>query len=420
MTSLSILILFFIFFTVEFVFFYVLNLLNIKNTKKNSNHIPDFISEHIELDKYSKSVRYSLRKEYFSLLTTGISTLVTAAIILSRVIVLLDNWLFLFNLHPYMHGILFLLILSALSSLLTLPAALYSQFVIEEQFGFNKMTGRTFLIDLIKNTLLSLILFIPLMAVLFFFVDKAGDLWWLYGFIFFASFQLIISVLYPLVIAPIFNKFSDLEEGPLKDRLVSLAERTSFKAKGIYIMDGSKRSSHSNAYFTGFGKSRRIVLYDTLVHSLSEEEIESVLAHEIGHFKKKHIIKSLMTSLIMALGLFYLLSVLSQYTPLFMAFGFNEMSFHALLVILSFCLGPFTFFLKPLFTVKSRRNEYEADRFASETMGSADPLKRALITLGKENLSNLTPHPLYSFFHYSHPVLSERLHALDIEMKKDK
>lgn len=413
MTSLNILVLFFIFFIARFIFSYILDTLNIQNLIRNRKQIPNFLSSQISEEKYSKSVRYSLRKEYFSLLTTSIATLITAAVILSRFVVLIENKLSLFELHPYVHGILFLLILSSLSSLLALPVTIYSQFIIEEEFGFNKMTGKIFIFDMIKNTILSLILFIPLMAVLFIFVDKAGNYWWIYGFLFFASFQLIVSLLYPQFIAPLFNKFSDLGEGPLKERLVALAERTSFKAKGIYIMDGSKRSSHSNAYFTGFGKSRRIVLYDTLLESLSDEEIEGVLAHEIGHFKKKHIVKGLVTSLIMALALFYILSLLAQYTPLFGAFGFRETSFHGLLVILSFCLGPFTFFLKPLFTIKSRKNEYEADSFAAETMGSAEPLKSALIVLGKENLSNLTPHPLYSFFHYSHPVLSERIKALD-------
>jgi len=413
MTPSTILTIFFVFFTIEFLLSFTLDKLNIRSSIINSNRVPDFISDYINSEKYSQSVQYSLRKERFSLLTSSVSTIITALVILSQFVVKIDNWLILFNFHPYIHGILFLLILSALSSLLSLPVSLYSQFVIEEEFGFNKMTGKTFALDMIKNAILSLILIIPLLAALFLFVDKTGDMWWLYAFIFFAAFQLIISLLYPLVIAPIFNKFSDLTEGSLKERLVKLAEKTSFKAKGIYIMDGSKRSSHSNAYFTGFGKSRRIVLYDTLLNTLSDEEIEGVLAHEIGHFKKKHILKSLTTSLIMALVLFYLLSILFQYTPLFLAFGFTEISFHGLLVILSFCIGPFTFFLKPIFTIKSRKNEYEADRFAAETIGSAAPLKNALINLGKENLSNLTPHHLYSFFHYSHPVLSERIKAMD-------
>jgi STE24 endopeptidase len=365
------------------------------------------------METYSQSGLYSLRKEKYSLLSSTLSMVITFVVIISGFTPMINSLLETFNLHPYLHGILYLLFLTALSSAVSLPISLYSQFVIEEEFGFNKMTGKTYASDLVKSTTISLILMIPLLAILFLFIDKAGNLWWLYSYVFFAAFQLIVSLVYPLIIAPLFNKFSELEDGSLKDRLVILAEKTSFKAKGIYVMDGSRRSAHSNAYFTGFGKARRIVLFDTLIESLTEEEIEGVLAHEIGHFKKKHIIKSLLSSLLMALIFFYLLSVLYNYTPLFNAFGFKEISFHALLVILSFCLGPFTFFFKPLFTAKSRKNEYEADKFAIEIIKSAEPLKNALINLGKENLSNLTPHRLYSFFHYSHPVLSERIEAMD-------
>lgn len=413
MSSFTILLIFFSFFLAEFILSSILDILNIKNSIVHKDNVPAFISAYIDSEKYRKSVDYTLRKERFSLLTSSIGTVLTAAIIISRIVVVLNDQLALLELHPYIHGILYILILSGLSAILSLPAALYSQFVIEEEFGFNKMTGKTFLMDLIKNSILSIVLLIPLLAALFLFIDKTGDLWWLFAFIFFAAFQLIVSLLYPLIIAPLFNKFSDLEEGSLKDRLIILAEKTSFKAKGIYMMDGSRRSGHSNAYFTGFGKSRRIVLFDTLVKTLSEEEIEAVLAHEIGHFKMKHILKNLFSSLIMAFIFFYILSILFNFTPLYSAFGFHNKSLEGILVIMSFCLGPFAFFLKPLFTVKSRKNEYEADRFAAEIIGTAAPLKSALINLGKENLSNLTPHRLYSFFHYSHPVLSERIKSLD-------
>jgi len=419
MTPLTVLILFFIFFGGEFIFSFTLTILNINNSLKNKNIIPSFISDFLKQDKYEKSVDYSLRKEKFSLSTSTVSMLITTVVILSKFPSLVNDWLSLFNLHPYTHGIVYLLILTTLSSIISLPVSLYSQFVIEEEFGFNKMTGMTFAKDLIKSSILSLILIVPILAALFLFIDKTGSFWWLYAFLFFTVFQLIITVLYPLIIAPLFNKFTDLEDGPLKERLFKLADITSFKAKGIYVMDGSRRSSHSNAYFTGFGRSRRIVLYDTLINSLSEEEIEGVLAHEIGHFKKKHIIKSMLSSLVMALIFFYLLSVLQNYEPLFLAFGFKEPALHSLIVILSFALGPFTFFLKPLFTIKSRKNEYEADRFAVELIKSPEPLINALITLGKENLSNLTPHPLYSFFHYSHPVLSERIEAMKKEGRRE-
>lgn len=413
MSPSNILILFFIFFVGEYIFSAVLTLLNIKSSQKNKNTVPEFISPFISSEKYRKTVQYSLAKEKFSLIVSGITAAVTAIVIISRIPALIFNYFSLLELHPYVLGIGYLLTLTALSSLLSLPFSIYSQFVIEKEFGFNKMTVRTFVIDLLKSSIISTVLFIPLLTALFFFMDKAGDIWWLYAFLFFASFQIIVSILYPLVIAPLFNKFKPLETGSLKERLNKLAEQTSFKAKGIYVMDGSRRSSHSNAYFTGFGKSRRIVLFDTLISSLSEEEIEGVLAHEIGHFKKKHIIKNMVSSLIISLIIFYLLSIMAGFIPLFEAFGFNSSSLPALLVILSFCIGPFSFFFKPLFSIFSRKNEYEADRYAKKTLGSHESLKNALINLGKENLSNLTPHKLYSFFYYSHPVLSERIKAME-------
>ena len=413
------LIIFFIFYFGEYLFSTSLTILNISSSLKNKDNVPAFIKDFIDKKKYSKSVNYSLRKEKFSLATSSVSMAITFAVIISQFPALVNQWIAIFSFHPYIHGIVYILILTALSSVLSLPFSLYSQFVIEEEFGFNKMSGKTFAKDLLKSSLLSVILFVPLLAVLFLFIDKSGSFWWLYAFLFFAGFQLVITLLYPLVIAPLFNKFTELEDGPLKMKLYGLAEKTSFKAKGIFIMDGSKRSSHSNAYFTGFGRSRRIVLFDTLISTLSEDEIEGVLAHEIGHFKKKHILKNLVSSLFMSFLFFFILSLLYDYMPLFKAFGFVKPSFHALLVILSFCMGPFTFFLKPIFTMKSRKNEYEADKYACEIVNSSEPLVNALITLGKENLSNLTPHPLYSFFHYSHPVLSERIKAMEEEGSKE-
>jgi len=340
-------------------------------------------------------------------------TILTAFIILeeipSRILIILETlgW------HPYWEGIFYLLLLTGLSSLISLPFSLYSQFVIEEEYGFNKMTFRLYFTDMIKNIFLSVFLFIPLFLGLFLFIDKSGSLWWLYGYLFFTAFQLLLSLIYPLVIAPIFNKFSELEDGPLRERLFALAEKTSFKASGIYVMDGSRRSAHSNAYFTGFGKARRIVLFDTLIKQLSHEELEAVLAHEIGHFKKKHILKRLIFSLAFAFFLFYGLSLILYYAPLYRAFGFMEASLPALLVILSFLIGPISFFLKPISSLFSRRDEYEADRFAAEVLMNHRPLANALVTLSKENLSNLTPHRMYSAFHYSHPVLSERIAALE-------
>ncbi|MBN2656632.1 MAG: M48 family metallopeptidase [Spirochaetales bacterium] len=400
-------------FSAEFLVSTVLIIMNLNSSLINRNSVPRFISGILSVKQYEKTVSYTQRQGKFSLLTGTVMAVVTASVILTGITPRILEIISSLNWHPYWEGIFYLLMLSALSSLISLPFALYSQFIIEEEFGFNKMTFRLFVTDLLKSTILSVILFIPLLLGLFFFIDKAGSLWWVYAYLFFTGFQLLISLIYPLVIAPVFNNFTPLEDGELKNRLRALAEKTSFKAGGIFLMDGSRRSAHSNAYFTGFGKGRRIVLFDTLINQLSIEELEAVLAHEIGHFKKKHILKRLVFSLISAFFLFYGLSLILDYEPLYKAFGFNGTSIAALLVILSFVTGPFSFFIKPLFSRLSRKDEYEADKYAAETLGNSQPLIQALINLGKENLSNLTPNGLYSAFHYSHPVLSERISALE-------
>jgi len=229
----------------------------------------------------------------------------------------------------------------------------------------------------------------------------------------FLLFQLVLSVIYPLLIAPIFNKFTALEDMDLKKSLNLLAEKLSFKTTGIFVMDGSRRSAHSNAYFTGVGKSKRIVLYDTLISILNPSQISGVLAHEIGHYKKHHLLKGLILSFVMITLGFYAVNLLMNYLPLFEAFGFTRVSYHGILVILGFASGPFTFFITPLFTMWSRKHEYEADAFAATNTEYGNDLKEGLIIMSKENLSNLTPHPLYSFYHYSHPTVAERIKAID-------
>jgi len=217
---------------------------------------------------------------------------------------------------------------------------------------------------------------------------------------------------YPVWIAPLFNKFTPLAEGALRDTIFAVAEKVGFKTSGIFVMDGSKRSSHGNAYFTGFGKNKRIVLFDTLIENLGDAGTVAVLAHEMGHQKKNHIKKLLCLSLLIMLVGFWILSLLINYLPFFEAFGFKQTSYHGALIIFSFAAAPVTYFLSPLISVLSRRFEYQADRFAVAATGNGTDLTEALLALSKKNLSNLTPHPWFSFFHYSHPTLHERLRAI--------
>jgi len=325
----------------------------------------------------------------------------------------LDSWIASVGVGIYLQGVIFVFVLSFIFTVLDLPFSLYSTFVIEEKFGFNKMTFSLWVKDFIKSTLIGLIIMTPLLMGLFWFMDSAGELWWFYAFVFIAFFQFILMYLYPVLIAPLFNKFSPLENSQLNEAIMKLAEKVNFLMSGIFVMDGSKRSAHGNAYFTGFGKNKRIVLFDTLIEKLKREEILAVLAHEIGHQKLKHIPKMLFFSLIMLLCSLWLMSLLMNVPQFFYAFGFNRVSYHAAVIIFAFASSPVLWFITPLSSLMSRRFEYQADKFSIEATCDGQSLKDGLLALSKENLSNLTPHPLYSFFHYSHPTLLERISTIN-------
>jgi len=410
--SMNILSVFLIFFFVELIFDFLLDILNLKTIAK-TNKIPDYLNQYLSEEDFSKTVKYTISKEKFSLFQTLCKAVILLTFIFSGMFGKIEIYLGQWGLHSYIEGIIFIYIVTFILSFLLFPLSVYFEFVIEKKYGFSNMTVRMFILDIIKSTIVGIIISFPLLLVLFWFVDKTGDLWWIFAFIFTTIFQIVLMVLYPLVIAPLFNKFEKLEEGTLSQTLFSLALKLKFSISGIFKMDGSKRSKHSNAYFTGFGKSRRIVLFDTLLNSLKDNEIEAVLAHEIGHYKKHHLIKRIISSLAVMLCGFFIISLLLHYDPLFTAFGFAGSTAYCIITLMMLYSSSFTFFLSPLFNWLSRKNEYEADRFAVLAVGNRESLKDSLLKLGKENLSNPVPHPLYSFFHYSHPVLSERIKAIE-------
>ena len=297
-------------------------------------------------------------------------------------------------------------------SLPGLPADWFEQFRLEQKFGFNTTTPKTWWLDRFKGLLLALGLGFPLLVLVLRFVELTGDRWWLWAWGAVLAFQLIMVVLAPVLILPLFNKFAPLPDGSLRERLLKLAERTDFGAQSIQVMDGSKRSRHSNAFFTGFGRFRKIVLFDTLVAQLTEPELEAVLAHEIGHYKKKHIPKLLAWFGLSSLAGLFAVSVLARQDWFYRAFGFEPGNIAPALLLFGLLAGIFTFWLSPLLHAWSRRYEYEADAFAAQVMKEARPLIGALRKLTEKNLSNLTPHPIYSAFYYSHPTLLERERAV--------
>ncbi|MAN38017.1 MAG: hypothetical protein CMI21_10455 [Opitutae bacterium] len=305
---------------------------------------------------------------------------------------------------------------------LQLPDLLFDwrrQFSLEEKFGFNKSTKGLWVSDKVKGLLLGFVFSFLLLALLVWLYRALSgafpETWWVWVFVVFFGIQLLLMVLWPKFIIPLFNKLSPLEDGELRERLMALADKTGFEAKKIEVIDGSKRSGHSNAYFTGFGKFRRVVLYDTLINQMNTEEIEAVLAHEVGHYKLGHIPKRLLISFVLGLGGFYLLSVLLESKGLYSGLGLPESqtgSFAPMIVGLSLALGFFTYWLSPLSNYFSRKHEFEADHFAREAVGGGAPLVSALRKLYVENLSHPLPHPMLAAFHYSHPTLLEREKAL--------
>ena len=386
--------------------------LNLQAAKKPLSNLPESIKKVYSEDTHEKSFLYTKDRTHLSIISTIFSSVLLFVVIYFSLLGNFDLYLRDFFESIYIRSCVFIIGVSLVFSILSLPFSLYSTFVIEERHGFNKTTFKLWLIDLLKSSILSLIILTPLLCFSVYFIENFSKNWWVYVFILVASFQIVLMLIFPTFIAPIFNKFEPLVDKELGDKINNLSKSLDFESKGIFQIDASKRSSHGNAYFAGFGKLRRIVLFDTLIDKLSHSEICAVLAHEIGHAKKKHIIKSIFLSLFFLLGFLYIASLLINSEEFFHAFGISTPSSYALLLLISIAFEPLLFFFSPLTSIFSRKNEYEADRFAVSSMKEASSLETALAKLSTESLSNLNPHPLYSFFHYSHPTLIERINAM--------
>ena len=390
--------------------------LNWRSVRAAGGKVPPELARSVTKEEAAKASAYSQARLRFGLLEAPLMTLPTLAVAALGLFGLLDAALGSlvsgFPLAPaFSRAALFFVALSLASALLSLPFSLWSTFGIEKRFGFNTTTVRTWILDGLKGALISALIGLPLLALLMVFMDATGGLWWLWAAAIFSLVDIALSIVFPLVIAPLFNKFTPLPSGTLADRIGELADRLGFKMRGIFVMDGSKRSRHSNAYFTGLGAVKRIVLFDTLISTMSEDEILAVLAHEIGHEKRRHVLKMTAVSIVLAFVGFWVLSILMGWGELYAAFGFSEPTKEAIMLIFALVSGPTTFFLTPLFAAWSRRHEYEADAYAAKAAGK-EAMASALLRLNKENASNLWPHPLYAFWNYSHPTLRQRLAAI--------
>jgi len=381
---------------------------HLTHIKKNSHQVPDEFAEKISLEDHQKAANYTITKGRFGWLEAILALVVLLAWTLGGGL----NWLDLIirdaELSPLITGVVFILALSFISSLIDLPAALYRTFVIEEKFGFNKSTLKTFFIDRVKGTLLGLVIGVPLLLLILWLMQSAGEAWWIYAWATLTAFSLLMSWAYPTFIAPLFNKFTPLEKGEVFDCVEALLSRTGFNSKGIFVMDGSKRSGHGNAYFTGLGKNKRIVFFDTLLEQLSAKQVEAVLAHELGHFKHKHILKGMVISISFTFIGFAILAWLMDQNWFYSGFHIENPSNYMALILFMFVSPVFTFFIGPVMSWFSRKHEFEADHFASQ-QANAEDLISALVSMYKENASTLTPDPLHSAFYDSHPPASIRI-----------
>ncbi len=383
--------------------------LNISNLKSN---LPDEFKGIYEDEKYQKSQDYLRATTQLELFSGGADLIIILLFWFVSGFNSLDQWARSFGWGPIATGIFFISILVFGQNLLSLPFRIYSTFVIEEKFGFNKMDAKTFWTDTFKSILLSCALGIPILAGILSFLEFAKEDGWFYCWIATILYMLVLQFIAPTWIMPLFNKFEPLEDGQLKEAILSYSKSVSFPLKNIYVMDGSKRSSKSNAFFTGFGKNKRIALFDTLLEGHSVKELVSVIAHEIGHYKRKHIYIGMASSIIHMGFLFFLLSIFLKSPELFSAFYMEEMSVYAGLIFLGMLFTPIELFLSIFMQQLSRKHEFEADQFAAETIGETEPLITALKKLCVQNLSNLTPHPFYVFLNYSHPPLLQRIEAI--------
>ncbi|MBI4649798.1 M48 family metallopeptidase [Candidatus Desantisbacteria bacterium] len=374
-----------------------------------SPDLPEEFKDVYSRSEYMRSQKYTREQTLFEIISSTFDLFILLIFWFLGGFNSLDIWIRNSGYHPIINGLLYAGILIIAKQIITLPFDIYSTFVIEEKFGFNKTTVRTFILDRIKMLLLSSILGGLILVSLLFFFEWAGAFAWLYGWGFVTVFTIILQFIAPTYILPIFNKFTPLADGELKTSIMHYADSVQFPLQGLFVMDGSKRSSKSNAFFTGFGKNKRIALFDTLISKHTTGELVSILAHEIGHYKKKHVQKNIIISIAEMGIFFFLLSFFISQPKIFDAFFIKNISTYAGLLLFMMLYTPISFILSILTQILSRLHEYEADNFAAQTTNDSQALINSLKQLAVTNLSNLTPHPFYVFLHYSHPPLLQRI-----------
>jgi STE24 endopeptidase len=386
--------------------------MNLRHMKTFGMNVPEGFEGHIDRELLQKTHAYTIEQNTISFIESLFGNVLLIIFLFGGLLNMFNSWIAAFELSFVLQGTVFFLLLMYASSLLSVPFSLYSTFRIENRYGFNTMTLKLWIKDFIKSTLISTIVMGVILLGALWIVQASTNYWWLFVWGFFFLFSIFMMYVSPYFIEPLFNKFTPLEGGELEEHIRGLMKKAGLRVSRVFRIDASKRSRHTNAYFTGIGKVKRIVLYDTLIDLMDQDEILAVLAHEVGHWKMKHVLKRIMMIEVISLIAAYISFRLLQTDILAGIFGIDEVTFYAQLVILGFMFSIALFPFSPFFSYLSRRHENEADRFAVDLTANPEGLATSLIKLSKDNLSNLHPHPLYAKFHYSHPPVVERVKQL--------
>lgn len=392
---------------------YWLKFMNLRYMKNRGKDISPVFKGYIDEATLKKIHAYTIEKNSFSFIKSFYGNALVLIFLFGGLLNIYNAWISSLNLSFISSGLVFFLLLSYVSTFLSIPFSLYDTFKIENKYGFNAMTVKLWIIDFLKSLLLSTILIAIVLTVGLWFIQWSPDNWWIWIWIFYLIFSLFIMYISPYVIEPLFNKFTPIEDESLAQKIRELLQRVGIKVSRVFKMDASKRSRHTNAYFSGFGKVKRIILYDTLLEKMNQDELLAVLSHEAGHWKKKHVLKLIIISEIISLAAIYIAFMILQTDILTNIFRIEHHTFFAKIVILGFVGSIVSFPFIPLGNYISRHFEREADRFSFEMMGNKESISSALIKLSKDNLSNLHPHPLYAAFYYSHPPVVERIESID-------
>jgi len=388
--------------------------LDILNISYRNKAIPTELKDVYDKEQYKKQQAYEAETSRFSFFSSILNFIILLVILFFDGFAILDNYLRDFITNEILISLSFFGILMLASSIIGIPFSIYSTFTIEEKYGFNKTSAKTFVLDLIKGSILSALIGGGILYLVIFLYQTIGSNFWILTWAIISAFMLFMNMFYSQLIVPLFNKQTPLEAGSLRTAIESFSKKAGFKLNNIFVIDGSKRSSKANAYFAGLGPKKRIVLYDTLIKDLQEEEIVAVLAHEVGHYKNKHTIKGMLSSVLQTGLILFLFSLLIDNPILSQALGSEHQSFHFGLIVFGFLFEPFSLFLGIFSSIFSRKNEYQADAY-TKGFGLDQALINGLKQLSRNNLSNLTPHPLYVFMHYSHPTVLQRMRALKIK-----